>query len=203
MSRAGHRTKTSIPERHRVGSIGWCTPGMGMNLWGASPLSEDLASTMLTIVKTSRRQGQHREVVSEGSPSAKRRADEQESDTRLSSRVEWAPHHEGQGSARYSKSGGGVVTVQVLIRGDLLGERSMVAMGVGLRSESKDSGLPPSPTAPLAACARVISRIFGQKSAAVVVVKRAGTCNLRRTKGIGQGSACWYSMLAWPVLNGK
>ena len=66
MSRAGHRAKTSMPDRHRVGSIGWCTPGMGMNLWGGSPLSEDLTSTMLTILKTSRRQGQHREGLSEG-----------------------------------------------------------------------------------------------------------------------------------------
>jgi hypothetical protein len=141
MSRAGHRTKTSIPMCHRVGSIGLCTPGMGMNLWGASPLSEDSTSTMLTIVKTSRRQGQHREGLSEGSLSAKRRADEQESDTRLSSRVEQAHDCKDHESA--------------------------------------------------------------QKSAAVVVVMRAGTRNLRRTKGVGQDSACWYSMLAWPVLNGK
>ena len=180
-----------------------CTPGMGMNLWGGSPLSEDLTSTMLTIVKTSQRQGQLREVVSKGSLSAKRRADEQESDTRLSSRVEQAHDCEDHESALYSKSGGCVVTVHVLIRGDLLGERSMVAMGVGLRSESKDSGLPPSPTAALAACAKVISRMIEQKSAAVVVVMRAGKRNLRRTKGVGQGSACWYSMLASPVLNGK
>ena len=119
MSCAGHRTKTWMPARHRVGSIGWCTPGMGMNLWGGSPLSEDLTSTMLTILKTSRRQGQHREVLSEGSRSAKRRADGQESDTRLSRRVEWAPDHEDQESARYGKSGGCVATVHVLIRGDL------------------------------------------------------------------------------------
>ena len=31
-----------------------CTPGMGMNLWGGSPLSEDLTSIMLTIRATRR-----------------------------------------------------------------------------------------------------------------------------------------------------
>ena len=92
---------------------------MGMNLWGGSPLSEDFESTMLTIVKTSRRQGQHREGLSEGSLSAKRRADEQEPDTRLNSRVEQAHDCDGHKSALYSKSGGCVVTVHVLIRGDL------------------------------------------------------------------------------------
>ena len=113
---------------------------MGMNLWGASPLSEDLKSTLLTIVKTSRRQGQHREGLSGGSRRAKRRADAQKLDTRLSRRVEWAPDHEGHESARYSKSSGCVVIVHVLIRGDLRDGRLMVAMGVGLRSESKGSG---------------------------------------------------------------
>ena len=174
-----------------------------MNLWGVSPLSEDLTLTMLTIIKTSRRQGQHREGLSEGSLSAKRRADEQKLDTRLSSRVEQAQDCEGHESALYSKSSGCVVTVHVLIRGELLSERSLVATGVGLRSESKDSELPPNPTVTLAACAKVISRMNEQKSAAVVVVMRAGTRHLRRTKGVGQGSACWYSMLASPVLNGK
>ena len=61
---------------------------------------------MLTSVKTSRRQGQHREELSEGSPSAKRRADEQEPDIRLSRRAEWAHDHEDHEFARQSKSGG-------------------------------------------------------------------------------------------------
>jgi hypothetical protein len=51
---------------NRVATKRLCTPGMGMNLWGASPLSEDIKSIMLTIVTTSRRQGQYREVLSEG-----------------------------------------------------------------------------------------------------------------------------------------
>ena len=75
---------------------------------------------MLTSVKTSRRQGQSREGWSGGSPSAKRRADEQKSDKRPSSRVEWAPDHEDQQSALYGKSGGCVVIVHVLIRGELM-----------------------------------------------------------------------------------
>ncbi len=75
---------------------------------------------MLTIIKTSRRQGQPREGLSEGSLSAKRRADEQESDTRLSSRVEQAQDCDDHESALHSKSGGCVVTVHALIRGDLL-----------------------------------------------------------------------------------
>ena len=107
------------------------------------------------------------------SRSAKRRADEQESDTRLSSRVEQAHDCDDHESALYSKSGGCVVTVHALIRGDLLDERSMVAMGVGLRSESKDSGLPPNPTATMAACARVILGTIEQKSAEAIVMRRS------------------------------
>jgi len=100
-----------------------CTPSMGMNLWGASPLSENSALTMSAIITTSRRQGQHREGLSEGSRSAKRRADEQKSDTRLSSRAELAQDDEGHEFALYSKSGGCVVTVHALIWGDLKRKR--------------------------------------------------------------------------------
>ena len=102
-----------------VGTNKECTPSMGMNLWGESPLSENSTLTMLTIITTSRRQRQHREGLSEGSRSAKRGADEQKSDTRPSSRVEWAHDHEGHEFALHGKSGGGVVTVHVLIWGDL------------------------------------------------------------------------------------
>ena len=81
---------------------------------------------MLTSVKTSRRQGQSREGLSEGSLSAKRRADEQKPDIRPSSRVEWAPDHKDQQSALYGKSGGCVATVHVLIRGDLSHRRRVL-----------------------------------------------------------------------------
>lgn len=50
---------------------------------------------------------------------AKQRADEQESDIRLSGRVELAQDNEGREFAPYSKSGGCAVTVHVLIWGDL------------------------------------------------------------------------------------
>ena len=104
---------------------------MGMNLWGESPLSEDSTLTLLTIITTSRRQRQYREVLSEGSLSAKRRADEQKLDIRLSSRVEWAHDHEGRESALHSKSGGCVVTVHVLIWGDLHCRRLVVSRAPG------------------------------------------------------------------------
>src|SRR3972149_9951682 len=97
---------------------------MGMNLWGESPRSEDSALTMLlTSITTSRGQGQSGEGLSEGSRSAKRRADEQKSDIRLSRRVEWAQDHEGREFAWYSKSGGCGVTGHVLIWGVLGCER--------------------------------------------------------------------------------
>jgi|GEM_PF-5416483 len=100
-----------------------CTPSMGMNLWGVSPLSENSTLIMLAIITTSRRQRQAREGLSEGSLSAKRRADEQKSDIRLSSRAELAHDNEGHEFALYSKSGGCVVTVHVLIWGDLKRQR--------------------------------------------------------------------------------
>ena len=96
-----------------------CTPDMGMNLWGGSPLSEDDESRMVTIVTTRQRQGQLREGLSGGSPGPKRRADEQKLDTRLRSRAELAQDSEGRSFALYSKSSGCVAIVHVLIRGDL------------------------------------------------------------------------------------
>lgn len=78
---------------------------------------------MLTKITTSRRQMQYREVLCEGSLSAKRRADEQESDIRPSSRVKLAQDNEGHEFALHGKSGGCVVTVHALIWGDLKRER--------------------------------------------------------------------------------
>ena len=97
---------------------------MGMNLWGGSPLSEDSTLTLLlTPITTSRGQGRCCEVLSKGSLSAKRQADEQKLDRRLSRRVELAHDSKDHEFARYSKSGGCVVTVHVLIWGDLQRER--------------------------------------------------------------------------------
>ncbi len=50
------------------------------------------------IATTSRRQGRFREESSEGSPSAKLRADEQKSHRRPSLWGEWAQDHEALGS---------------------------------------------------------------------------------------------------------
>ena len=66
-----------------------CTPGMGVNLWGESPLYENLEVfiAMDTNKSTSRRQGRLREEGSEGSRSANVRDDEQEPHIRLSPRA--------------------------------------------------------------------------------------------------------------------
>ncbi len=90
-------------------------------------------STMWADITTSRRQGQVREDLSGGSPSAKVRADGQKSHRRLSL---WVSQHimtkptrcKGQG-----KCGGCASKVHVLIRGDLSDERLCVAMGAGLK----------------------------------------------------------------------
>ena len=124
-----------------------CTPSMGMDLWGGSPLSEDSALTLLlTPITTSRGQGRCCEVLSKGSLSAKRQADEQKLDRRLSRRVELAHDSKDHEFARYSKSGGCVVTVHVLIWGDLFNERCN-ATGVGLRASAKVLEHPPNPKA--------------------------------------------------------
>jgi len=64
---------------------------MGVNLWGESPLYENLMVLMLraTIKSTSRRQGRKGDRPSEGSRRANVRADEQKPHTRLSLRASW------------------------------------------------------------------------------------------------------------------
>jgi hypothetical protein len=64
---------------------------MGVNLWGESPLYENLKVfiVMDTNKSTSRRQGRLREEGSEGSPMANVRDDEQKPHTRLSSWASW------------------------------------------------------------------------------------------------------------------
>ena len=68
-------------------------PGMGVNLWGASPLYENRKVFMIknTIKSTSRRQWREGDRPSEGSRSAKVRDDEQKPHTRLSLRAS-QPH---------------------------------------------------------------------------------------------------------------
>ena len=71
------------------------------------------------ITTTSRRQGQIREELSEGSPSAKLQAYEQKRRRRPSRRGELAQDNEAHWFARYGKWRGCAVTVHVLIWGDL------------------------------------------------------------------------------------
>src|SRR5512147_417417 len=64
---------------------------MGVDLWGASPLYENLMVLMLrdTIKSTSRRQGRKGDQPSEGRRRANVRADGQKPHTRLSSWASW------------------------------------------------------------------------------------------------------------------
>jgi len=67
-----------------------------------------------------------------------------------------------------------VATVHVLIRGDLSNGAACIATGVGLRAISKGMGLPPNPTAIMAAHHVVTHGVSGQKSAEVIVAKCPG-----------------------------
>ena len=87
-------TKARIKKITRLFAVGWmklCTPGTGVNLWGESPLYENLIVfiVMDTNKSTSRRQGRLREEGSEGSPVANVRDDEQKPHTRPSPWVSW------------------------------------------------------------------------------------------------------------------
>ena len=84
-----------------------CTPGMGVNSWGASPLYVNPASVLLDIcTSTSRRQGRNREGPSGGSRSAKR----------MSRRTETAYKAESPGkSARHDKAPGSGDTVNAAV----------------------------------------------------------------------------------------
>ncbi|CBE67151.1 MAG: hypothetical protein F9K13_00695 [Candidatus Methylomirabilis oxygeniifera] len=59
--------------------------------------------------------------------------------------------------------------MHVLIRGDLLGVRPVVARGAGLRPSPKGLDTPPDPTAARAARTGVIRDVIGQKSAEAIV----------------------------------
>ena len=72
----------------------------GHELMGCeSPVGVPVVSFVATVT-TSRRQGQTREGMSEGSPSAKLRADEQKSHRRPSFQDEWAQDHKVLGFRR-------------------------------------------------------------------------------------------------------
>ena len=71
-----HAAKREWPAVATIRFSGWCTPVMGMNLWGGSPLYENLKVfiVMDTNKSTSRRKGRLREEGSERRWSANVRA---------------------------------------------------------------------------------------------------------------------------------
>ena len=119
----------------------------GHELMGCkSPVGVPVMSTMWTNITTSRRQGQTREGMSEGSPSAKVRADEQKLHRRPGPRVSQHNMTKPIGYTVQGKCGGCAPKVHVLIRGELSDMRLGVAMGAGLRPSVKALESPPDPT---------------------------------------------------------
>jgi hypothetical protein len=136
-------------------------------------------------ITTSRRQGQVREDWSEGSPSAKVRADEQKSHRRLSLRASW--HHTTKPKGPADRVNAAVVQrAHVLIRGDLSDVAVMAVAQVpagptgrqrsrrrrGCRFRRAQQAVEPQPAQRAAQrCVRVI----GQKSAEAIVVAEVFT----------------------------
>ncbi len=120
----------------------------GRELMGCkSPVEVPVMSTMWADITTSRRQGQVREDLSGGSPSAKVRADGQKSHRRPGSRVSQHNMTKPIRCTGQGKCGGCALKVHVLIRGELSDMRSKVVTGAGLRARAKALGSPPDPTA--------------------------------------------------------
>jgi len=145
----------------------------GHELMGCkSPVGEPTLFIHSTMITTSRRQGQARESLSEGSLSAKLRADEQKSHIRPSFRGEWAQDHKTHRFEKYGKCGSCAVTVHVLIWGDLLNQRSVLPVrlwsinALACRTSSVDTNEPMNPIAQTGAILFVIK----QKSAEGIVV---------------------------------
>ena len=153
-----------------------CTPGMGVNLWGESPLYVNPASVLLDIcTSTSRRQGRNREGPSGGSRSAKR----------MSRRTETAYKAESPGkSARHDKAPGSGDTVNAAVASRKFTFLSGEICPTGIRFMSllfgslneahlERDGQATEPYhmnsgAPLG----VIPEVIGQKSAEAIVAKR-------------------------------
>ena len=119
MERLRHNA-VNQPPTQEVGCICLVYAQHGHELMGCeSPVGEPKLIHDGSMLTTSRRQGQTREGMSEGSPSAKLRAYEQKRHRRPSRRGELAQDNETQGFARYGKWRGCAATVHVLIWGDL------------------------------------------------------------------------------------
>lgn len=126
-----------------------------------------------TMTTTSRRQGQHREALSEGSPSAKIRADGQEPHRRPSAWARQPGMPKPAVVMTQGKCGGCVPKVHVLIRGDLPVMRSPVNMGAGMRPVVKTSDTPPDPAVAVPTALRgAIRAVNRQKSADGIVAGR-------------------------------
>lgn len=118
-----------------------------------------------TYTTTSRRQGQVREGLSGGSPSANLRADGQESHTRPSPWMSQPVMTKSTRCRGQGKCGGCAGKVHVLIRGDLSGMRSW-AFG------------------PAAARRAATHGVIGQKSAEAIVVGSVWTPTARRAEHV-------------------
>jgi hypothetical protein len=117
------------------------------------------------IPTTSLRQGRLREGSSEGSP---RQSCEPRNTNAIEGRLPWgetAQHVEALWFGGSGKWRGCAATVHVLIRGDLLAERSDATMGAGLRPRPKDLDWPPDPKAAPAARLGATPGVIEQKSA--------------------------------------
>jgi hypothetical protein len=117
----------------------------GHELMGCKSPVGDPAMSFATMATTSRRQGHRREALSEGSPSANARADEQKPHRRPGPRASQHNMTKPAGVTGQGKCGGCVRKVHVLIRGDLLDWRSAMAMAAGLRPRRKHLESPPEP----------------------------------------------------------
>jgi hypothetical protein len=118
---------------------------------------------------TSSRQGQPCERLSEGS---RRQRCEPRNTNAIEGRYPWgesAQHDKALWFRGHGKWCGCAARVHVLIRGDLLDQRSEAATGAGLRPSPKGLDEPPDPTAALAARPGAIRDVIGQKSAEAIV----------------------------------
>ena len=144
-----------------------------------SPVGEP-PSVYLTTT-TSLRQGQGREVLSEGS---RRQSCEPRNTNVIEGRHprgESAHHDKALWFGGHGKWRGCAARVHVLIRGDLLDERPAAVMGAGLRPSPKGMDKLPDPTAASAARCGATRSVIGQKSAEAIV--GAGATKARAPKG--------------------
>jgi len=165
----------------------------GHELMGCkSPVGVPALSQCASVITTSRRQGRIREDGSEGSPSAKVRAEEHEPHRRLSPGASQHNMTKPAGHTGQGKCGGCASTVHVLIRGDLL-DRQRTARWVdpvgfwmnkpvhpeGCHSDASERGSSPRV---LVARRPVTGAVIGKKSAEAIVARRGTRPGPRRAE---------------------